>query len=96
MRELNPQVGRELTAIASSPPMVLCFYIFHKNYHGVSRERFAKVYSDLRNSPSGRQLATLFQFDRLAVRDVSCLASSLTILDTSERDRRRGGGSPKR
>jgi ABC-type phosphate/phosphonate transport system substrate-binding protein len=95
MCELNPQVAKELIAIASSPNIVVTFYIFHKNYHGVSRERFAKVYSDLGNSASGRQLATLFQFDGLTVRDVSCLASALGILETSERARRRSAGSRK-
>jgi phosphonate transport system substrate-binding protein len=92
--ELNPQVAKDLIAIASSPAMVVTFYIFHKNYHGVNRERFAKVYSGVRSSVSGRQLATLFQFDELTVQDGSCLASALGILDAAERARnRRGAGS---
>jgi phosphonate transport system substrate-binding protein len=94
MCELNPQVAKDLIAIASSPAMVVTFYIFHKNYHGVNRERFAKVYSGVRSSVSGRQLATLFQFDDLTVQDGSCLASALSILDAAERARnRRGAGS---
>src|ERR1035441_10793653 len=60
MCELNPQVGKDLIVIASSPVMVVTFYIFHKNYHGVSRERFARVYSEVSTSAAGRQLATLF------------------------------------
>ena len=96
MCELNPQVGKDLIALASSPPMVVNFYVFHKNYHGVNRERFAKVYSGLRSSAAGRQLATLFQFDQLTVQDGSCLASALSILDASERVRnRRGAGGRK-
>ena len=94
MCELNPQVGKDLTAIASSPMMVLCFYVFNKNYHSPNRVRFLKVLSELHTSAAGRQLATLFQFDRLTVRDGSCLASALGILDTAERARnRRGAGS---
>jgi len=92
MCELNPQVAKDLTAIASSPAMVLCFYVFHKNYRGLSRESFAKVYSSLRTSAAGRQLATLFQFDGLTVRDVSCLASALGVLETADRVRSRPGG----
>jgi phosphonate transport system substrate-binding protein len=96
MCELNPQVAKDLIAIASSPAMVVSFYVFHKNYHGVNRERFAKVYSGVRSSVSGRQLATLFQFDELTVRDGSCLASALSVLDTAERVRsRRGAGGRK-
>jgi phosphonate transport system substrate-binding protein len=94
MCELNPQVGKDLTAIASSPMMVLCFYVFHKNYHSPNRVRFLKVLSELHTSAAGRQLATLFQFDQLTVRDGSCLASALSILDAAERARnRRGAGS---
>ena len=94
MCELNPQVAKDLTVIASSTEMVVCFYVFHKNYHGVNREKFARVYSNLRTSPAGRQLATLFQFGELTVRDGSCLSSALSVLETSERAaRRRGAGS---
>jgi ABC-type phosphate/phosphonate transport system substrate-binding protein len=91
MCELNPQVAKDLVAIASSAPMVVDFYVFHRNYHGASREKFEKVYSTVRSSASGRQLATLFQFDALAIRDVSCLSSALRILDLAERVRGRQG-----
>jgi phosphonate transport system substrate-binding protein len=92
MCELNPQVGKDLIVIASSPAMVVTFYIFHKNYHGVSRERFAKVYSSLPTSAAGRQVATLFQFEQLVVKDVGCLAPALAVLEKAER--LRGGASP--
>jgi len=96
MSELNPQVAKELTVIESSPPMVVTFYIFHKNYHGVSRERFAKVYSEVPSNAAGRQLATLFQFDGLIVRDVSCLRSALSVLEAADRARGKpGAGSGK-
>ncbi len=86
--ELNPQVGKELTAIATSPPMVVTLYTFHKNYHGVSRERFARVYSNFLSNPAGRQLATLFQFQGLEPTDAASLAPALSILDAAERARR--------
>lgn len=90
MGELNPQVARELTAIATSPTLVVTFYTFHKNYHGVSRERFAKLYTDMPASPAGRQIAVLFQFQGLAVQDVACLGPALAILEASERAHRPG------
>jgi phosphonate transport system substrate-binding protein len=96
MCELNPQVGKELTVIASSPVMEVTFYIFHKNYRGVSRERFAKAYADLPNSAAGRQLATLFQFEGLVVKDIACLAPALAVLEAADRVRgRRGAGGRK-
>ncbi len=94
MCELNPQVGKDLAVIASSQPLYVTFYTFHKNYHGVSREKLERVYSDLPSTPAGRQLATLFQFDSLVVRDIGCLSPSLAVLDKADRIRgRQGAGS---
>lgn len=96
MCELNPQVAKELTVICSSPAMVVTFYVFHKNYHGVNRERFAKVCSELPSSAAGRQLATLFQFETLVAKDISCLAPALGVIEAAERAHgMRGAGSRK-
>jgi phosphonate transport system substrate-binding protein len=95
MCELNPQVARELSAIATSPGMVMTFNAFRRNYHGAGREGFLRIYMDLPNNPAGRQLATLFQFQELVVRDATCLAPALAILDAADRVRARraaGGG----
>jgi phosphonate transport system substrate-binding protein len=91
MYELNPQVAKDLTVAASSPAMVAIFYVFHKNYDSPNRERFLKVFPGLRSSAAGRQLATLFQFDEMQVRDGSCLASALGVLEMAERARRPAG-----
>ena len=94
MCELNPQVAKDLTAIASSPVMVPLFYCFHKNYHSANRERFVKALTGLRASAAGRQIATLFQCDGLTTADAGCLAAGLGVLDRAERARgRRGAGS---
>jgi phosphonate transport system substrate-binding protein len=87
MCELNPQVGKTLTAIAISPAMVMTFYVFRKDYHGAGRDSFVKVYSSVSASASGRQLATLFQFDSLVVRDATCLAPAQAILERAARVR---------
>jgi ABC-type phosphate/phosphonate transport system substrate-binding protein len=96
MCELNPQVARDLKVIASSPAMVVSFYIFRKNYQSVNREKLIKAMSSLPSTVAGRQLGTLFQFEDLAVQDASCLASALGVLDAAERARgRRGAGNKK-
>jgi phosphonate transport system substrate-binding protein len=81
MCELNPQVGQSLEAIASSSDMVVNFYVFRKDFHGMTRDTFTKVYSGLPTSPSGQQIALLFQFDKLVARGGSCLAPALAILE---------------
>lgn len=96
MCELNPQVARDLTVLASSPAMLLCFYVFRKNYRGVSRENFARVYSNLLTSAAGRQLATLFQFSSLTVRDASCLSSALAVLEKADHVHGRPGAGDRK
>jgi phosphonate transport system substrate-binding protein len=96
MGELNPQVAKDLAVIASSPALIATFYTFHKNYRGASRERLAKVYSDMPASAAGRQLATLFQFQGLAVWNASCLAPALAILDAADRARREPGAGGRK
>jgi ABC-type phosphate/phosphonate transport system substrate-binding protein len=94
MCELNPQVSRELKAIASSPLMVVSFYIFRRNCPSANREKVIKAIMSLPSTVAGRQLATLFQFEDLAVRDGSCLAGALGILDAADRahGQRNAGG----
>lgn len=92
MGELNPQVAKDVTVIASSPQMVVTFYTFHKNYHGVSRERFARVYANMPASAAGSQIATLFQFQGMTVKDISCLKPALGILAAADRAGHGGGG----
>ena len=96
MCELNPQVAKDMTAIATSPGMVLTFNAFHKNYHGAGREGFLRIYTGLPNNPAGRQLATLFQFEHLVVRDATCLAPALAILDAADRVRARQGAEGRK
>jgi ABC-type phosphate/phosphonate transport system substrate-binding protein len=81
MCELNPQVKKGLAVIAASPAMVVLFYAFRKGFHGPGRDAFIKVYSSLSTSAAGRQLAALYQFDHLEVRDASCIAPALAILE---------------
>lgn len=89
MCELNPQVGKDLTAIASSSAMLVTFCVFHQNYHGANREKFAKIYSHLGTSVAARQVATLFQFDDLTLQNADCLRPALSVLDRAERARNR-------
>ncbi|MDA1316207.1 MAG: PhnD/SsuA/transferrin family substrate-binding protein [Acidobacteria bacterium] len=84
MGELNPQVSRQLVALATSPVLVVTFHVFVKGFQGPFREGIKKAISGVRDSTTGRQLMTLFQFDQLIVRDADCLKSALSILERSE------------
>lgn len=91
MCELNPQVARELKTVAVSPGMVVNGYAFRRNYQSIYRDRFVKALSGLRSTVAGRQLATLFQFDELTLRDGSCFGSALAVLDAADRIHSRRG-----
>lgn len=96
MCELNPQVAENLITIATSPGMMVIFYIFRKNYHGMDRGSFARVYSDLPATAAGRQIATLFQFDSLVIKDAAILAPAMAVLEKADHIRgRQGAGSRK-
>jgi ABC-type phosphate/phosphonate transport system substrate-binding protein len=96
MCELNPQVGKDLATLVSSPSVTVDFYIFRKNYQSAEREAVIRAISGLRNSPGGQELATLFQFEQLTVRDGNCLTSALNLLDMADRARaRQAAGSKK-
>ena len=89
MCELNPQVGKELTALADSPDLMVGFEIFHKDYQGANRDRFAHIYSSAQNtateSPSRKQLSTLFHFDSVGIKDFASLRPALGSLEKAER-----------
>jgi phosphonate transport system substrate-binding protein len=94
MCELNPQVARDLSPLASSPPMVINFYVFRKSFQSVYREKLLSALSSVCQGPAGHQLSTLFQFNELMVRDAGCLASALSVIEQAERVRvRRGAGA---
>ncbi len=77
--------GREEGVIKRCPAMVVDFYIFRKGYQGAARQSVIRAISSLPASESGRQLATLFQFHELTVRDGSCLLSALGVLEAADR-----------
>jgi len=89
--ELNPQVAKELTAIAVSPALLTGFYVFRKNYASAVRERFAHLYSNVSGTVAGKQLATLFQFNSLSILDATCLEPVLAVLGQADRAHARTG-----
>lgn len=85
--ELNPQVAKDLTILAVSPPMVVTLHAFSRNYRGVYREKFITALSSIGSTAAGQQLATLFQFQRMTVTDGACLAPALAVIEKAERAR---------
>lgn len=90
MSELNPQLGRQLRVLASSPALVPGGLFFRGDYTGPMKKRILHETSRVHTSPAGQQILTLFQCDNLSVQPVSCLEPAFKLLETESRLRASG------
>jgi ABC-type phosphate/phosphonate transport system substrate-binding protein len=89
MVELNPQLGRKLTIIAESPHIVPTLFTFRADYNPPFKEKLITGISDLKNSPAGQQVLTIFQSQDIKVHPVGTLNTALKMIETHEQLTRR-------
>lgn len=65
MGELNPQLNRELTVLAESPPRPGSVIVVRRGLPPLHREALRDILETLDKSPQGQQLLTLFRMSRL-------------------------------
>lgn len=65
MVELNPQLGKELKVIASSPPYISSVGCLRKDFHAKHGALIAGELGLLHEDPQGRQLLTMFHKGKL-------------------------------
>ena len=85
MVELNPQVGRQLQVIASSPPIVPVLFCFRADYSSPIRAKVLEELAHWHETPAGRQILTLFQSETLEEQPFSCLDSGMELLAEHQR-----------
>ena len=85
MVELNPQVGRQLKVLASSPPVVPVVFCFRAGYDSPIRAKVLAEIAQWHQTPAGRQILTLFQTETLEEQPVSCLDTALQLLAEHQR-----------
>lgn len=85
MIELNPQIGQQIKVLTSSPPVVPVLFCFRADYSSPLQAKLKSEISRWHLSPSGRQILTLFQVDRLEEQSAGCLNSALELLKTPSR-----------
>lgn len=85
MVELNPQIGKQLVVLATSPPVVPVLFCFRSDYQSPFRPQILEAIADWHYSSAGRQILTLFQTDNLAQRPASCLDSALELIADHQR-----------
>ena len=64
--ELNPQLGEDLTILATSPPLLLQIMCAAKTLDSGLREALLEAAARLPGEPEGRQMLMLFRSDRTA------------------------------
>lgn len=89
MVEMNPQLGRDLKVLASSPELIPSVTVFRKALAGDIKEKSLAVGKSLRNSARGRQVLMLFKIEDLVPVNDADLKSIKDLVD--EYNRLRGG-----
>ena len=80
MKELNPQLGQQLKVLAASPELVPSVFCFRTDFSSSMKEQLLAEIAKVHQSPSGQQVLTMFQSERLEERPVVCLDSALELL----------------
>jgi phosphonate transport system substrate-binding protein len=85
MVELNPQVGRQLQTLMTSPPLVPVVFAFRTDYTNLIRAQIEARIRDVGATPAGQQFLTLFQCDKLEMARLSVLDDAFELLTTHAR-----------
>lgn len=89
--ELNPQLRRSLRVLAVSPPFVPSLFFFHPGHTSPHQATWEAAILELNRTPTGRQVLTVFQADKMEKRPFSCLDSARQVL--AQRDRATQGST---
>ena len=82
MVEMNPQLGNQLETVAVSPSVVPFVFCFRADYTSPIRKQILDAIANWHTTPAGRQILTIFQCDALEERPLSCLDSTLELLNS--------------
>lgn len=85
MTELNPQIGRQLKVIASSPRVVPVVFAFRSGSSLPYMEKLLAQVTSAHTTVAGQQVLTIFQCDKLEEHPASSLQSAFDLLTTHRR-----------
>jgi phosphonate transport system substrate-binding protein len=87
--ELNPQLGKKLRIIESSPELVPFIFAFRGNYASPVKNQLLDALRTLHEIPVGQQVLTVFQTERVLEKPESFLQDTLDLIER----RRKSSGS---
>ncbi|MGA7991110.1 MAG: PhnD/SsuA/transferrin family substrate-binding protein [Thermoanaerobaculia bacterium] len=85
VKELNPQIERDLVVVAQSPDVAGGVLVFRSDYDPQARESVTEVLGTLDEDPQGNQLLRLFRMRRLIPWRPEYVASVEALLKEHER-----------
>ncbi|MEZ4483392.1 MAG: PhnD/SsuA/transferrin family substrate-binding protein [Syntrophotaleaceae bacterium] len=88
MCELNPQLARQLVVLAESSPMVPAVFAFRADYQPIFRQALIDGLNDLKKTPAGRQVLTIFHSEDIEEQSEDCLGTALQLIATHEQLKR--------
>jgi hypothetical protein len=83
--EMNPQLGKDLHALAISPNVIPSLCCFNKNCNRESIKQYLSVVSQSESLPSGQQIVAMYQSRKLVTRPASCMNLTVNMLRQYER-----------
>lgn len=64
--ELNPQIGRELNAVITSPGLLVGVICYRRDFPEPHKAELKKTMAEMHTDPRGSQLVTLFRVEKLS------------------------------
>ncbi len=83
MRELNPQIGRQLHPIAISPEVIPRLVATRMEYRSPQLPKLVEALTELQDSPAGQQILLIFQTEKVVEITLEDLAPSLELLSST-------------
>jgi ABC-type phosphate/phosphonate transport system substrate-binding protein len=81
MVELNPQIGKEIVVLLTSDKFTYGMLCFNRYLSADVKMQVIKSALNMHTSPTGKQILTLFQIDRITPFKMSLLDTTLALLD---------------
>lgn len=81
MAELNPQIEKQLVAVATSPALVPGFFGFRTGLKPAFLEKLVRQLGTVHHTPAGKQAITIFQVGDLGEFPAEVLRPALELLD---------------
>jgi phosphonate transport system substrate-binding protein len=83
--ELNPQLGRDLRAIAVSPKIVPIVFAFRSNTNASARKALIDSIQHIYSVPAGQQIIALYQSHGFVLKPISAMKSTTEMVHQFER-----------